>query len=121
MSDWLLSRYQSPHHRGRPPGTTHEGRASNPLCGDEATLWLRVENGIVRAAGWDAVGCLITHAGADLLCEAAPGRTPEDVASWDRARMAALAGRDVPDPRATCLTLAPKAVSAAREFYLPEG
>lgn len=62
-----------------PPGATHHAHGYNPLCGDEFTLHLRVENGVIADVGFEGAGCAISTASASLLTEAVKGKRLEDV------------------------------------------
>lgn len=55
--------------RGDLEGATHWARASNPVCGDDAEIWLRVKDGMVEDVRWKARGCPPTLAALDLLAE----------------------------------------------------
>ncbi len=49
------------------PTHTHDG--INPSCGDELTLSLRVENGVIVEAAFTGHGCAISQASADIMAE----------------------------------------------------
>ena len=49
------------------------------MCGDRVKVFVRRSGGSVGAAGFEARGCEITVASADLMCEAVRGRSPEEV------------------------------------------
>ena len=50
----------------------------NPLCGDRFTVFLEVENGIVKSASFQGAGCAISTASASLMTEAVKGRTESE-------------------------------------------
>lgn len=50
-----------------------EGR--NPVCGDEITLWLKLDGDRVSDASFQAVGCAISRASASLMTAAIKGKT----------------------------------------------
>jgi nitrogen fixation NifU-like protein len=50
----------------------------NPLCGDKVTIYVKVEDGIVRDISFQGSGCAISTASASLLTEALKGKTLED-------------------------------------------
>jgi nitrogen fixation NifU-like protein len=62
-----------------PPGAAHHAHGYNPLCGDEFTVHLRVEEGVIRDAGFEGAGCAISTASASLMTEAVKGRTVDEV------------------------------------------
>jgi len=61
-----------------PPGAAHHAHGYNPLCGDEFTVHLRVEDGVIRDAGFEGAGCAISTASASLMTEAVRGRTVDE-------------------------------------------
>ena len=58
------------------PTHTHDG--INPSCGDELTLQLRVENGVIEEASFTGHGCAISQASADIMAELITGETVEE-------------------------------------------
>ena len=53
-----------------------EGR--NPLCGDEVTVWLRLEGDRIADVSFKGVGCAISRASASIMTTAVKGRTIAD-------------------------------------------
>jgi nitrogen fixation protein NifU and related proteins len=50
----------------------------NPLCGDRLTLFLDLEDGVVKDASFQGVGCAISTASASMMTEAVKGKRVED-------------------------------------------
>src|SRR5690349_396682 len=46
--DYILDHYKNPRNAGEHPGATHTYHDSNPLCGDELTMQLRIDDGHVE-------------------------------------------------------------------------
>ena len=59
----------------RPPGAAHHAHGYNPLCGDEFTVHLKIEDDRIVDAGFEGAGCAISTASASLMTEAVKGRT----------------------------------------------
>ena len=55
-----------------------ELRGVNPSCGDNITLQLRVENGVVEDGAYVGDGCAISQASADIMLDLVIGRTVEE-------------------------------------------
>lgn len=70
---------RSPVHAGRPEGFDAWARGDNPMCGDRVTVFVRRNGARVAAAGFEARGCEVTVASADLMCDAVAGRGPDEV------------------------------------------
>ncbi len=78
-SDEIRARSRAPRHAARPPGFDRSARGDNPMCGDRVTVFLRREQDRVGDAGFEARGCELTKASADLMCDAVAGRASDDV------------------------------------------
>lgn len=59
-----------------PQGTsTGQSHQLNPVCGDEVTLRLAVQDGKVAQVAWDGAGCSISMASASVFSDLAEGMT----------------------------------------------
>ena len=56
--------------QGSSTGQSHQ---LNPVCGDEVTLRLAVQDGKVAQVAWDGAGCSISMASASVLTDLAEG------------------------------------------------
>ena len=57
---------------------THHADGFNPLCGDEISLQLRVDEETVGDVGFQGHGCAISRASASLLTQAVKGGSTSD-------------------------------------------
>ncbi|MBN9462874.1 MAG: SUF system NifU family Fe-S cluster assembly protein [Burkholderiales bacterium] len=64
-------------HEMEHPDRVAEGH--NPLCGDQLTLYVRLDKGVVADASFVGHGCAISTASASLMTEAVKGHTVEEV------------------------------------------
>jgi nitrogen fixation protein NifU and related proteins len=81
----ILDHYRNPRNRGElevPPAVRAEG--FNPLCGDEITLFLDVEDGVVSDVRIAAQGCSISQSSASMMSVAIKGRPIEEVRDLTR-------------------------------------
>ncbi len=132
----LLDHYRSPRHFGRPAGAEREAEGFNPLCGDRVKVYVDVEEGVIRALGFEGSGCAISTASASLMAEALQGRRIEEFERLfaafratvtggapdrevDLGKLAALAGVAEFPMRVKCATLAWHALEAA--LHSPAG
>lgn len=60
----------------------HEG--FNPLCGDRITVYMTLQDGVIRDVAFEGQGCAIAKASASLMTEALKGLTVDQA----RARFA---------------------------------
>ena len=50
----------------------------NPSCGDEITLQLKVEDGVITDGGFVGDGCAISQASADIMIDMVIGKKTEE-------------------------------------------
>jgi nitrogen fixation protein NifU and related proteins len=95
----IFDHYRRPRNCHALPGANRSAEGYNPLCGDRITLYLTIENGIVKDAGFEGEGCAIATASASLMTEALKGRTEAEVeALFERFHAMATAPADQPPP-----------------------
>jgi nitrogen fixation NifU-like protein len=71
----ILDHYRSPRNRASELADQDVVvQHSNPLCGDELSLRLRVEDGTVGDVVFDGEGCSISMASASAMTESVEGR-----------------------------------------------
>lgn len=63
-------------HEMEAPSFTERGH--NPSCGDDITLSVKIEDGIIKDASFTGHGCAISQASTSLMCELIWGETVED-------------------------------------------
>lgn len=78
--DIILDHYRSPKNRAPSldPEDVHVHH-SNPLCGDEMDLRIRVTDGTLDRVVFDGEGCSISQASASAMTLAVTGRELDDV------------------------------------------
>ena len=69
---------RSPENKGELAAATVRERGHNPSCGDELTLELQIENGIIKDAAFTGVGCAISQASTDIMIALMRGKTVEE-------------------------------------------
>ena len=109
----IIDRYQNPLFRGtlEPQDITFED--SNPLCGDEIRIDLRVDDdGIINEAAFSGHGCAISQASADLLLETIQGKSIEHIKSLTKADILELLGIELGPVRLKCALLSLKVLKA---------
>jgi len=69
----------------------------NPLCGDRVTVYLTVDNGVIRDASFQGSGCAISKASASLMTESVKGKTIDEAeALFERFQRMITAPPDTP-------------------------
>jgi nitrogen fixation NifU-like protein len=71
----ILDHNRRPRNYGELVGADKSVAGRNPLCGDEMTLWVRVEDDRIAEANFTAQGCAVSKASASLMTTAVKGKT----------------------------------------------
>jgi nitrogen fixation NifU-like protein len=50
----------------------------NPLCGDQLTVYMQLEDGTVRDISFEGSGCAISKAAASMMTQSIKGKSKED-------------------------------------------
>lgn len=98
--DIIMDHYRNPRHRGHltAPTACHEGL--NPLCGDEVTVELLLDDGRVADVAYTGSGCSISQSSASMMAEAVAGKTADEAHALIRDFTAMMRGSDDIDPEA---------------------
>jgi len=75
----ILDHYKNPRNSGHLEHPTVTAEGVNPLCGDELSVELEVEDGVVRDVRFNGRGCAISQAAASMISEVAKGRAVDEV------------------------------------------
>jgi nitrogen fixation protein NifU and related proteins len=71
----ILDHNRRPRNFHAMPAASCSADGKNPNCGDQLTIWVRVEGDRVAELSFQGVGCAISKASASLLTEAVKGKT----------------------------------------------
>ncbi len=73
--DIILEHYKAKSHSGLREPFGAEVHHVNPSCGDELTLRVQVDDGVVRDVSYEGVGCAISQASTSIMTEQVIGQT----------------------------------------------
>jgi nitrogen fixation NifU-like protein len=71
----ILDHYKNPQHKKLSTEYDAQVHHINPSCGDEITLNVTLDGGLVKAVTWDGVGCSISQASTSILTDLLIGKT----------------------------------------------
>ncbi len=71
----VLDHYKRPRNFGKPERANRSAEGFNPLCGDKLSIFLFIENGIIRDTGFTGTGCAISIASASMMTESLKEKT----------------------------------------------
>lgn len=84
-----------PDYKYQMDNATHTHDGVNPSCGDELTLSLRVENGVIEEAAFTGHGCAISQASADIMADLITGETVEEAKRLSELFLAMIRGEEL--------------------------
>ncbi|MBI4455257.1 MAG: SUF system NifU family Fe-S cluster assembly protein [Acidobacteria bacterium] len=65
----------------------------NPLCGDKVTVYIRLEDDVVKDVSFKGSGCAISTASASLMTETLKGKTRSEIAALFKAFRSLVTGK----------------------------
>ena len=71
----ILEHNRSPRNYRSMGDTDRKAEGHNPLCGDQLTVWVRLDDDVIQDASFQGSGCAISRASASLMTSAVKGRT----------------------------------------------
>jgi len=74
----ILDHGRNPRHGHRPESFDASAKGDNPMCGDRVQVWVKLDADSIGQVGFEARGCAISVASADLMAETVQGRATTD-------------------------------------------
>jgi len=110
----ILEHYKHPQNFRRLERFDLEYEDSNPFCGDEQHVWIRLdEEGRVAEVGFEGKGCAISTAATSLLTDELRGMTREELLRLPKEFVLDLLGIEISATRIKCALLGLKIVKSA--------
>jgi nitrogen fixation NifU-like protein len=112
--DQILEHYKRPHNSGVVENPDLEFEDTNPFCGDEqrVTIKLDAEDRVAEVA-FEGKGCAISTAATSLLTDELVGMTREELVRMPKEYVLELLGIDISATRMKCAMLGLKIVKSA--------
>jgi nitrogen fixation NifU-like protein len=111
--DLILDHNRQPRNFGRLEAPARHALGHNPLCGDQLTVFVRLDGDILKDVRFEGSGCAISTASASLMTEAVKGKDRAAIGTLYERVHALLTDTQAPaDPTLGKLA----ALSGVREF-----
>jgi nitrogen fixation protein NifU and related proteins len=73
----ILDHNKKPRNFRKLETASHYAEGYNPLCGDQLTIYLNLEDDRVTDVGFEGSGCAISKASASMMTQAVKGKSKE--------------------------------------------
>jgi len=73
----ILDHNKKPRNFRKLESANHTAEGYNPLCGDQLTIYMNLENDRVTDVGFEGSGCAISKASASMMTQAVKGKSKE--------------------------------------------
>ena len=74
----ILDHNRKPRNFRDMPGADRRVEGNNPLCGDQLTLWLKLDGDRIADVSFQGSGCAVSKASASLMTAAVKGKTVDE-------------------------------------------
>lgn len=112
--DQILDHYKRPHNFGRLESFDLEFEDTNPFCGDEQHVFIRLDDDDrVAAVSFEGQGCAISTAATSLLTDELVGMTRDELIKLPKEAVLELLGIEISATRLKCALLGLKVVKGA--------
>ena len=75
----IIDHYRSPRNREALDEPTATAEGVNPLCGDEVTVEIKMDNGTVDAISVRGQGCSISQSSASMMSDMVKGKSRAEI------------------------------------------
>lgn len=73
----ILDHNKKPRNFRKIEAPTNTAEGHNPLCGDQLTIYLHLQNNAVEDVSFEGSGCAISKASASMMTQAVKGKSKE--------------------------------------------
>ncbi len=111
----ILDHYKNPRNYGKLEGANKTAEGFNPLCGDQVTLYVRLQGDVIQDIRFEGSGCAISKACASMMTTILKGKTEAEAKALFQRFHHLVTGKEG-EPAGTAELGKLKVFSGVREF-----
>ncbi len=109
----ILDHFQHPRNKCAMAHCTISQREFNPLCGDDLTVYILIEDNRIQKISFTGTGCAISQAAVSMLTEEVTGKKQGDALMIKEQEVYRLLGIPISHTRKKCALLGLNALQKA--------
>jgi nitrogen fixation NifU-like protein len=74
----ILDHNKKPRNFHKLEGANRTAEGYNPLCGDQLTVYMQLEDEVVKDVSFEGSGCAISKAAASMMTQSVKGKTKQE-------------------------------------------
>lgn len=116
----IIEHYKNPQNHYEMEDASISAHDLNPVCGDEVTVWLKIEDQVVQQISFQGSGCAISQAATSMLTDDLVGLTLDEVRAIDQDEIREMMGVPLSPVRLKCALLGIKVIQEGVLKYQAE-
>lgn len=113
----ILDHYSKPRNFGKLQSFDVEYKEFNPLCGDEVTIQVKLENNLIQDIKFSGRGCAISMASSSMLLSELKGKSLDHARNLQKEFVFDLLSIPISPVRVKCALLSLEAVRRLIQKY----
>ena len=114
----ILEYYRNPRNHGSIPDADIILRDTNPLCGDDIEISIKIIDNKIEAIKFKGKGCAISQSSVSMLTEKLKGKDIESARNLDKEYILKMLGIEINASRLKCAMLGLKVIKLGIYNYL---
>ena len=114
----LIYNYENQTNKGRLDNPTILMHEENISCGDQITVYIRIEDNKVKDIKYEGIGCIISMGSANIVCDYVKDKDLNDIINLNLEDLFKIIGFSPTPSRLHCATLGLRAIKRAILNYL---
>lgn len=117
MIEIIVSRYNSPLHKGKIKNYNASAISINELCGDVVEIFLDIRDNKLVSIGYEGKCCTVSQGVLEIVIDRIIGKDISEIKEFDIEDLEALIGKDLLSIRTKCALIGIETIKKAIGKY----